>query len=229
LQAARQRARGTADARFEGAGGTMSALGNLAYRTMIGRAAHAVLVGRPRSRAHPARGRFDEADVEQLLDVVWRFERALPGPTDPRHDRRIRMTVRLAGFSLAMLDALQVRDVERGYAIELVADVAARVARWWARIGRGVLRRSPWWPERGRVPFALCPAAVETRPTGAGGFEVTDCPVATFLRAHDAADLCRAAWCDTAYAVSEQCGMTLCKAGTLAAGAPACHLWWQRT
>lgn len=191
----------------------MSVLTDLGFRTVIGRAARSVLVDRPRSRVHPARGRFSASDIDELLDVVWRFEQSMPGRPDPQDHLRIRTTLRLAGFSLALLDALLVRAVEREYAIELVADVMARLALWWGRIGRGT---------------ASCPAAVETRPIGNGGFEVSACPVATFLRAKDAGDLCRAAWCDNAYAISEAAGVTLRRGATLAAGAPACHLWWEQ-
>jgi hypothetical protein len=109
---------------------TMSVLSSLAYRAVLGNAARSVLIGRPRSRLHPDRGRFTGREIDELLETVWRFERGVPARPDPEHGLRMRTTLRLAAFALAFVDALVLREVEREYAVELVADLSCKVARW---------------------------------------------------------------------------------------------------
>jgi hypothetical protein len=211
----------------------MSLLGSLAYRSMLRGAAKSTLIGRPRSLLHPDRGRFTEAEVSDLLDTVWRYERAMPARPQPEHGLRARTTLRLAGYTLAFLDALLLREVERDYAIELVADLTWKVGRWWGRIGRGILRGDPRWPDLRRLgppPFSPCPAAGAMRPCMGklGVFQVTTCPVAEFLAAHDAGDLCKRAWCDAVRPISEVAGLTLHHDATIAEGSSTCEVRWTR-
>lgn len=53
-------------------------------------------------------------------------------------------------------------------------------------------------------------------------FLITRCPIAELMRAHDASDLCAAAWCDLDYALAEMWGARLARPTTLAAGDESC-------
>jgi hypothetical protein len=193
-------------------------LDTLAYRAVLRSAARSTLVGAPRSRVHADRGRFSEADVHDLLGTVWRFEHGMPARPVRGDHLRTRVTLRLSAFAAAFLDALLLREVEREYAIELVADLFWKVIRAW-----GATRF-------GRAPpaFPPCAAAGPMRGVGQDGtVEITTCPVAELLHERDADDLCKRVWCDAAYAIGERAGATLDRERTIAEGAPMCRMTWR--
>jgi hypothetical protein len=211
----------------------MTLLGDFLIQRALRRAAFAALVDRRRSRAHPSRGRFTHADVAEMLPVVWRFADAQPADTAGR-TARIAATLRVAAIARAFLDALILREVEREYAVELVADVVWRLEKRWAELGALAMRSEPQWPATHESvprppPFAFCPAASITAPRGrTGELAVTHCPVAEHLHAHDADDLCRAVFCDAVPAIGERSGLKLTRDRTIAEGAAACELRWSR-
>lgn len=213
----------------------MSLLGNFLIQRALRRAAFETLVDRRRSRAHPSHGRFTHADVSEILPIVWRFARTQPADTAGQ-TARITTTLQLAAIARAFLDALILREVEREYAIELVADPVWRLEKRWAELGALAMHAEPQWPAihssiPRAPPFAFCPAASVTAPRGAAGsgdFAVTRCPVAEHLHAHGADDLCRAVFCDAVHAIGERAGLKLQCARTIAEGAAACDVHWSR-
>jgi hypothetical protein len=213
----------------------MSLLGNFLIQRALRRAAFEALVDRRRSRADPARGRFTRANVSEMLPVVWRFA-GTPAAAPTGETGRVATSLQLARFARAFLDALILREVERGYAIELVADLMWRLERHWAELGALAMLAEPRWPRvRDTVPrpppFAFCPAASTTAPrgvAGSGDYTVTCCPAAGYLRAHQAADLCRAVFCDAVHPIGERAGLRLERTHTIADGAAACDVHWAR-
>lgn len=191
----------------------MSAIETLGFRIAIGHAVRATLIGRPRSALHPSRGRFTDHEVRAILWKTWRYERRATAHVPPGLSARDRHNLRLAGFALALLDTLLLRKVERSHALALVADVAWKLA-------------SLWVDAADRPP---CPAAGGLRATP-DGVEATSCLVAQYLRAHDAADLCHAAWCDLTYSIAERDGRPMVRDdATIADGAEACRMHWRES
>jgi hypothetical protein len=210
----------------------------LIFRPWARRVARRVLSGRNRAQGTPARGRFTHGDVDRLLEAAWVSygERVPALPREPTAGST--MNVRLACFTLAFLDALLAEKVERGYAIELVADAAWGIYSVWGRIASsGRLQ-----PAKGSaLGFATIgkdgdPNAVSLRfPFNAPGylikavasasgtaFDVVRCPVARYFRAHDAADLCVAAWCNLDYPLGEFTHQKLVRRLTLVQGDDHC-------
>ena len=127
--------------------------------------------------------------------------------------------------------------VERGYAIEIIADAAWRVYRLWARIALGYLSprarttlgfatvRDSGHGEviSLRFPFNALGYLIEPVAAEQGlAFDVVQCPVANYFRAHNAADLCVASWCNLDYPLAEMTHETLVRTKTLVSGNDRC-------
>jgi hypothetical protein len=211
----------------------------LLYRPLTRPAAHRVLIGRPRSRQEPERGRFTRANVDDLLGIAWDLYRKRALDLQPQPTIGSAMNLRLACFTLAFLDTLLAEAVDRDYAIELVADAAWWVYRRWARIALATGRLTPWKrtvlgfatiaPHDGRdtvslrFPFNAPGYLVENVAVARGvGFDVVRCPVAEFFRAQGAADLCLASWCNLDYALAEMTQDGLARSKTLVGGEGRC-------
>ncbi len=211
----------------------------LVYQPFTAWAARRVLVGRLRARQAAERGRFSCANVDNILQGAWaRYQQRTPDlPTQPTIGSA--MNQRLACFTTAFFDELLAHGVERDYAIELIADAAWRVYRWWATIALATARISPrtrtalGFAKIGdgpgaksislRFPFnapgyLIEPAAAER----AAAFDVVRCPVASYFRKNGAADLCVAAWCNLDYALAELTHEKLVRTKTLAGGDDRC-------
>lgn len=209
------------------------------YQPLAARAARRVLVGRVRSRQAPERGRFTRADVDRFLKGSWARYGAQISSLPPQPTVGSTMNVRLACFTMAFFDQLLANGVERGYAIELVADAAWRIYRLWAGIALAIRRLSP------RTTTALGFATVRDSdhgeaislqfPFNAPGyliepvtaehgvaFDVVRCPVASYFRGRNAADLCVASWCNLDYALAEMTHERLVRTNTLVSGADRC-------
>jgi hypothetical protein len=201
-------------------------------RPVVQWAARRVIVGRNRVRDRPDHGRFTRADVRQIHRAAWRMfgELASGRPREPT--RGGRMNVWLAGLTLAYFRALLATGVERAYAVELLADAAWKIYEQWGRVPLVLARfatRDPTGQMRWRVSsflrFPFNPPSYEfDRTSTAHGIAVAmhRCPVADYLRAHDAADLCVGSWCNLDYALAELWGGSLERSGTLAEGAGEC-------
>ena len=197
-----------------------------------GWAARSALVGRPRSRRDPARGRFRRADVRRMLRGAWaRFDRLRAElPAEPTAGSRL--NVMLAALTLAMLDAVVDQGVERNYAVELVGDAAWRIYAQWGRVPRLVARLVTNDPARRmricvntflRFPFNRPGYRYQDRPEPAGrALDMLRCPVADYLGAHGASDLAVGAWCNLDFELARMWGGTLERHGSLAAGDPRC-------
>jgi hypothetical protein len=74
-----------------------------------------------------------------------------------------------------------------------------------------------------RFPFNA-PGYLIKRAAGDRGlvFDVVRCPVASYFRKRDAADLCVASWCNLDYALAELTNETLVRTKTLAGGDDRC-------
>lgn len=195
-------------------------------------AARSAIVGRSRSRTEPRAGRFTREDVDRLLDAAWaNFDRL--SPELPRGvTRGARQNLILAGLTLAMLQALLGEGIERDYAIELIGDACWRVYAQWGQIPKVVTRlitRDP--AKRMRISVEMFLRYPFNRP----GYRYTDvpeprgraldmlrCPIAEYLAAQGAADLCVATWCNLDYPLARMWGGELHRRGTLAGGAPRC-------
>lgn len=209
----------------------------IVFRPWTTRVARRVLVGRSRARGAPERGRFTRDDVDGFLHVAWEsYEKNAPAlPHQPTVGST--MNVRLACFTLSFLDALLAKGVERGHAIELVADAAWGIYTVWGRAASTVARLAPG--KSSALGFAAAGnggAAVSLRfPFNAPGylikpvaaergtaFDVVRCPVASYFRDHDAADLCVAAWCNLDYPLGEMTHQKLVRSLTIVQGNDHC-------
>lgn len=201
-------------------------------KPVIGRAALRTMVGRNRCRDRPDQGRFSRAEVQLVHREAWRLVGQLASELPTESTRGARVNVLLACVSLAYLRALVAEGVERAYAIELLADAAWQIYKQWGRIPRVLARlvaRDPVGRMRWRVgsflrfPFNPPAYEFEQRPMPDGiAIDMHRCPVADYLRAQGAADLCVGSWCNMDYALAEMWGGWLERRGTLAGGEPRC-------
>jgi L-2-amino-thiazoline-4-carboxylic acid hydrolase len=153
------------------------------------------------------------------------------------------MNVRLACFTMSFFDALLAKGIERAYAIELIADAAWRVYRQWARIALAIARLMP----RSRTalgfaridrrlgsislrfPFNAPGYLIETIATdGDVAFDVVRCPIASYFRERQAADLCIASWCNLDYALADLTHQALVRTKTLVNGDDRCDFRLRR-
>ncbi len=210
----------------------------LLYRPLASIAAHRVLIGRLRSRDTAEKGRFTRADVNGFLGTAWTHYRERSGSLPPQPTIGSTMNVRLACFTMSFFDALLAKDIERGYAIELIADAAWWVYRKWAWIAVLLSHVTPGKKVLGfaaikcngdrrsislRFPFNAPGYRIESVSTkGEAAFDVVHCPIAAFFRSRDAADLCIVSWCNLDYALAEITRERLVRTKTLAGGQDRC-------
>ncbi len=206
------------------------------YRLPTKHAAQRVLSGRLRARDAPQAGRFTRADVSGLLDAAWAQYRVHVRDIPGQPTAGSAMNVRLACLTLSFFEVLLAAGVERGYAVELVADAAWQIYRKWALIAFQLTRARPRaraalrfavLDKRGdvslRFPFNAPGYQIETVANDRGvAFDVVKCPVAAYLYAKGAADLCLASWCNLDYALADLSRETLVRTKTLAAGEDRC-------
>jgi hypothetical protein len=211
----------------------------LIYRPLAGHAARQVLVGRPRAQQLPERGRFTRAEVNGLLKVAWVRYTETVGKLPSEPTLGSRMNVRLACFTTSFFDALLEINIDRGYAIELVADAAWKVYRLWSTIALVLTRLRPG--KTTALAFAVAKQGVRQTdvslrfPFNAPGyliesvhaeigtaFDVVRCPVADYFRGQGAVDLCSASWCNLDYALAELTKEKLVRTKTLVRGDDRC-------
>ena len=197
-------------------------------------AARSAITGRNRSRDDSAAGRFTRKDVDRLLRAAWaNFDRL--SPQLPREATLgSRQNVVLACLTLSMLQALLAEGIERDYAIELIGDACWKVYAQWGQIPRLLSRASTRDPAKRmrmsvdmflRYPFNQPGYRYRYRdiaePRGRG-LDMLRCPVADYLTANGAADLCVGTWCNLDYPLARMWGGELERHGTLAGGAKRC-------
>jgi hypothetical protein len=209
------------------------------YRPLAARAARQALVGRNRTRQSPDGGRFTRADVDGLLKEAWGYyaDRVGDLPVEPTVGSR--MNVRLACFTMCFFKAALAADIDRAYAIELVADAVWRVYHLWSTIALGLGRLTPGKTtslafavtQRAdqqsrmslRFPFNAPGYIIEPVPADFGtAFDVVRCPVADYFRKEGAIDLCSASWCNLDYALAEMTREKLIRTKTLVRGDDRC-------
>lgn len=202
-----------------------------AARPLIKALATRALVGRNRSPRDDTAGRFTRSEAVGLVEAAFsRFESRVSGlPSEPTLGSR--QNVMLAALTLSFLEALEAAGIERRYAVELTSDVCWRVYRHWGRatrLGTRMITRSPVRRLRLSVDAFL------TFPFGRPGYRFDDvpepegrsldmhrCPVADYLGARDAVDLCTKSWCNLDYPLAEMWGARLERSGTLVKGRTA--------
>lgn len=195
-------------------------------------AATAAIAGRNRSRTDASAGRFTRKDIDRLLTAAWTNFDHLPTRLPSEPTLGARQNVILAALTLSMLQALTAEGIERDYAIELIGDCCWKIYAQWGQIPRALSRLVTPDPAKRmqlsvdmflRYPFNWPGYQYRdiTEPRGRG-LDMLRCPVADYLTANNAADLCVATWCDLDYALADKWGGTLERHGTLAAGANRC-------
>jgi len=203
-----------------------------AMKPVVRRVAGRAIAGRNRSRTDPTAGRFTRSQVSRIVNHGFaRFDRRVPDlPSEPTLGSR--QNVLLAALTLSFLEALEADEIERGYAIELTADVCWCFYRQWGQGTRAVTRLITRDPVR---RLRLSVNAFLTFPFGRPGYRFNDvpeadgrsldmqrCPVADYLGSHGAADLCAGSWCNLDYALAEMWGGTLERSTTLVTGGSCC-------
>lgn len=163
-------------------------------------AAHRALVGRGpmpgetrRGSLHPARGR-------RARRAAWLGLGERVGDVPPGRTLGNRMNLRLACLSLSVP--------------RLLAGVGARDPAERLRRRLRMFLRFPFSP-----PGYRC----ELTPLKDGlAIDMHRCPVAEYLGAHAAADLCVGAWCNLDYGLAEMWNARLVRSTTLAGGGKRC-------
>lgn len=202
------------------------------YRPAIKRAAYACLVGRNRDRTRLDKGRFTRPEVDEILDKVWQSYHQL-APTIP-HEPKLgnRMNMLLACITLSCLRAMLSAEIERGYAIELIGDIAWKVYEKWGRIPlfvAGLLTRNPREQMSKSVkmflkfPFSPPGYVFVYLPSIDGiSFDMLRCPVAEYFQSQYASDLGTGTWCNLDFPLAELWGGWLERTGTLSSGSTRC-------
>ena len=140
----------------------------------------------------------------------------------------------LAAATIAFQRALVEVGVDEGHAIALTTDCAWTIYKRWGRLARRVARlRTRDQAEQMRLcidgflrfPFTPPCYRFERSESEAGtvAFDMRRCPVADYMGAEDASDLCVAAWCNQDFALAEQWGGELHRSKTLAKGDDHCN------
>lgn len=212
---------------------SMGTIVKVLYRPVLRWAARRGLVGRSRRADHPEAGRFTKADADELLRRMWElYDESRPGVPTVRGIGP-RMNLHLAAITLAFRRALVERGTQPQEANALTSDSAWVVYERWARIARFIARRLGDDPAQRlrigidsflRFPFSQ-PGYRWERASPRPGIEILEirrCPVAEYLRAQDAADLCLDTWCDQDFALAEVWGAELKRTQTIAGGATHC-------
>ena len=212
----------------------MSKMVKLLYRPVFRWAIRRTLVGRSRSLEAVERGRFTRADTDRLLVRTWQLYDEL-APRVPREKKLgPHMNVHLAAATVAFQRALVEAGVEESYAIGLTTDCAWTIYERWGRLARRVARiRTRDQAEQMRIciddflrfPFTPpCYRFQRSEPeAGTVAFDMHRCPVADYMSAEDASDLCVAAWCNQDFALAEGWGGVLHRTKTLANGDDHCN------
>jgi ubiquinone biosynthesis protein len=172
-------------------------------------------------------------DTERLLEAAWERYRALASdlPSEPSASGRV--SVVAAAMLLALMEAFVDEGMERAGAARLVGEISwVAYRQTMGRVGPPLLAKLSPDPSR-RVRLAMDiglryeftePSYHHRRvPVADGdGFDMLRCPIADYLKARDAADLCATAFCALDYRIFELVGMRLERSGTLGGGAPLC-------
>jgi len=191
------------------------------------------LVGRNRSRADAALGRFTRCDCNRLVAATLLHYSRLAATVPPQPNLGSRITARLGGVLLAAcLDALLEEGLERDYAIELIGDMAWRIYRRWGQAASLLVapfERDPVRRIRLAVglflyfPFGGPGYQREDIPDPSGRrFNIASCPTSAYLVPRGAADLMLKAGCNLDYALAELWGGRLERDGTIAEGCARC-------
>ncbi len=209
------------------------------YEPLTKRAARHALLGRMRVQEVPDNGRFTRSDVTRILKAAWRRYDEAVGSLPSQPTLGSTMNVRLACFTFSFFEELLAGGTERKYAIELVGDATWQVYQMWARLASAAGRmghgkssalafaETKTGDDKAaihlRFPFNSPGYVIETVSAERGtAFNVVHCPVANYFRAHGAADLCVASWCNLDFALSEVTHQKLVRTKTLVEGADHC-------
>jgi len=206
-------------------------------RVVLRSAARRCWVGRNRSPGRPEAGRITRRETDRVVSEALRNLEGCAAEANAEPSLGARINVRLAGVTLAAHRALTAAGIEKTYSTELVSDAAWWVYKKWGWPAAGLA----WVARRdslGRLRFAtdlfrsfpFNPPGYLMEDISAANevaFDVRRCPVAEYFRRHGASDVCVATWCNLDYALAEQWGGRLERAGTLAAGADRCDFRWK--
>lgn len=142
------------------------------------------------------------------------------------------MNMNLAAVTLAFLQVLVSKGVNRAYAIELTGDAAWKVYERWGRIPilfAKLRSRDPSEHMRVsvemflRFPFTPPGYLFDRLPSEDGiSLNMKRCPVAEYFRREEATDLCIGTWCNLDYPLAEMWGGHLERSQTLAEGCEHC-------
>lgn len=200
-------------------------------KPILRRTVRRTLVGRARDATDGTAGRFTRGDADRVLEETWERFGSLAADRPAQPTVGARQNVLLACLTLAFFRVLLDSGIERAYAIELVGDTAWRIYARWGRLATAItaLDGEPAVRLRRRVDLFL------RYPFGRPGYQYRDreeprgraldmlhCPIADYMRANDAADLCVGTWCNLDFPLAEMWGGHLERRGTLAGGAPVC-------
>ncbi|MBN1402467.1 MAG: L-2-amino-thiazoline-4-carboxylic acid hydrolase [Anaerolineae bacterium] len=203
----------------------------LILKPVLGRVASKVWLGR-QVMTDAGLIALDRRAVDDILAHAWRLDARLAPRLPTAASLGNRHILRLAAMSLAFLQALLGRGVERSAAIALVSQAVWAVFRPLTDLAwLGARLRTRELLEQVRIMMHLslrypfCPPGFVFEVTPDPEAVIVDffrCPVAEYLGAHQAADLCVGAWCQQDFRLAAHWGVALERVGTRATGAERC-------
>ncbi len=202
------------------------------------RLAHQVLVGRSRSDRFED-GRFDAADVDQLLKRAEAIVEELTAtvPREPTIGARLMM--RSAVLTLATYRAVREFGVDRPYAVELCTDLMWKAYKQQVTIPRLIGRL---WSRDPRVQmdviqglflrYSLASPGYDCKMVGEGSssYDIRRCPVNDWFatQSEEEMDFFRKSWCTLDWPLAEHLVEGGCyeRTTTLSHGGDACDMRW---
>lgn len=202
------------------------------YKPVVHRVVRQIMMGRCRDRSDVKKGRFTETELDSMLKQTWK-EYDHRAPSVPRMQTLgAQMNILLCCLTLVYFRVLLSSGIKREYAIELISDISWRVYEKWGKLVIKTVRLV-WRNPAKQIHMANTVFSRFLFPAPDFRFEqvlneegisldTIHCPVAEYLCAEDASDLCFGAWCNVDFALAEMWGMRLERTGTLAQGAKRC-------
>ncbi len=181
---------------------------------------------------------LSDQDILAILDDSWEKYGATSAAIPWQANLGNWLIMHLAYLTLAIHHALIDSGIARDQAVALLADLTWDITSTWAEWARRF--SSLFFRDRMnqleffvnfimRGLFSPPLYQFELGDQEAGFFlDVYNCPVAEFMKANEAADLCVQAWCGVDFGLTEIMGGKLSRTGTIAMGKTRCDFVFRR-
>lgn len=191
-----------------------------------------IWVGKALSHTDPDADKLDKSDVQKVLKHTWEIYQVEAPRLSKQPGIRLWLVMNFACLTLSAMQALMSTGIARDDAIQLIREMIWQVtsaststANRLTRVFlRDQMRRLEYLVDLVMKVVFCKPAYQTAKGQLEGGFymDVRTCPVAVYMRANQAADLCVGTWCAVDFGLVEITGGRLERSGTLAMGKEKC-------